>query len=209
MTLATSPITEAVIVAQSIPLCAADLLNGASPFITPVVLVAAAIGAWRVQANILARRTAFDYVAQYELSQDYQDAAAKALRLLIPRPHPGDWEEFAARWSQGNMSPEEERESMPAFQWLNRREFAAIAILNGSMHQPSYATWWGIEFIHEWNRARGFVIALRDTRRGDEDLYSNFERLATSAKFRQVSPTRQMGPTRAERRTTVTSNSVT
>ena len=199
MILATSPTTEAVIVAQSIPLCAADLLNVASPFTTPAVLVAAAIGAWRAQVNILARRTAFDYVARYELSQDYQDPAAKALRLLIPRPHPGDWEEFAARWSQSNMSPEEERESMPAFQWLNRREFAAIAILNGSMHQPSYATCWGIEFIHEWNRARGFVIALRDKRRGDEDLYSNFERLATSAKFRQLAKWDQHAQNDAQR----------
>ena len=181
------------------PLCAADLLNVASPFMTPAVLVAAAIGAWRVQVNILARRTAFDYIAQHELSQDYQDVAAKALRFPIPRPHPGDWEEFAARWSQGNMSAEEARESMPAFQWLNRREFAAIAMLNGSMHQPFYATWWGMEFIHEWNRAKGFVIALRTTTRGDEDLFSHFEHLATSAKFRQLAKWDQHAQNDAQR----------
>ena len=88
---------------------------------------------------------------------------------------------------------------MPAFQWLNRREFVAIAILNGSMHQPSYATWWGIEFIHEWNRARGFVIALRTTTRGDEDLFSNFEHLATSAKFRQLAKWDQHAQNDAQR----------
>ena len=179
-------------------LSAANVLT-ASPFIVSVVLVATAIAAWRVQINILARRTAFDYIAQYELSKDYQDVAAKALRFLVPRPDPADWEEFAARWSQSNLSPEEQRESTPAFQWLNRREFVAIAMLKGSMHQASYATWWGIEFIHEWNRARGFVIALRNTRRGDEDLFSNFERLATSAKFRQLAKWDQFLPEDTQR----------
>ena len=163
-----------------------EFLALADPFLMPLVVVATAVAAWRVQLNILARRTAWDYIVGTELQSGWQDSAAQALRLLVERPERSDWEEFAARWSQSTMSKEEEQKTAPIFEWLNRREFVAIAILNGSMHMPSYAVWWGIDFIHEWKRASGFVRALRATERGDEDLWSHFERLALSAKFRKL-----------------------
>ena len=139
-----------------------------------------------MQLNILARRTAWDYIADHQLASDYILTANKAVRALAGKAERSDWEEFAARWSQSTLTDEDEKLTTPIFEWLNRKEFVAIAILNKSMHAQTYATWWGVEFIHEWNRAKGFVHALRPMTRGDADLYSNFERLATSPSFRQL-----------------------
>ena len=166
--------------------CLCQLLPALAPFLTPLVIVATAIAAWRVQLNILARRTAWDYIAEHQLQSDYILTANKAVRALAGKTEQSDWEELAARWSQGTLTDEDEKLTTPIFEWLNRKEFAAIAILNKSMHAQTYATWWGAELIHEWNRAKGFVYALRPMTRGDDDLYSNFERLATSPTFRQL-----------------------
>ena len=144
----------------------------------PVVVAGTAIAAWRVQLDILARRAAWDYITDRELEAAWLELSGKAIRLLAAKPRRSDWEEFAARWSQSNLSKEEEAETNPIFQWLNRREFVAISLLDGTMHLRTYAEWWGVEFIHEWRRAEGFVEALRATERGDADVYSKFGKVA-------------------------------
>ena len=145
-----------------------------------------AVAAWRVQLNVLARRTAWEYIVGQQMQTGYVDVVSRAARALAHKKKRADWEEFAARWSQNNLSEDEEKRTTPIFDWLNREEFVAITILNGSMHAPTYAEWWGVEFIHGWKRAEGFVEALRKTDRGDLDLYSKIERLANSAKFRKL-----------------------
>ena len=75
----------------------------------------------------------------------------------------------------------------PILRWLNRREFVSIGFLNGSIHQPTYAEWWGIPLIREWERATPFLEALRSTDHGDERLFHKFDELAKSENFRQLS----------------------
>lgn len=71
--------------------------------------------------------------------------------------------------------------------WLVQREFVSIGLLNGSIHQPTYADWWGIPLIREWERATPFLQALRSTDHGDQGLFSKFDELATSQQFRDLS----------------------
>ncbi len=152
----------------------------------PAIVVATAVAAWRVQRTVLARRTAWDYISDRELEEDWQKLSQKALRLLADKKERADWEEFAAQWSLSKLSDDDVEETAPIFRWLARREFVAVGLLNGTVHMPTYAEWWGVEFIHEWKRAEGFVAALRATGRGDDDLFSKFEEAATSERFRQL-----------------------
>ena len=98
-----------------------------------------------------------------------------------------EWEEFAARWSTGKLTDQEKEDMEAILFWLNRKEFVAIAILNGTMDMGLYAKWWGSDYIDEWRIAQGFVEALRATERGDEALFQYFQYLAKSKKFRKLS----------------------
>ncbi len=100
-----------------------EFLTDLAPLLTLGVLIATAIIAWRVQLKILARRTAWDYIANHQLRSDYLNIQSAAILALIEKP---------------------------------------------------------------WERAEGFVHALRNTERGYPALYGEFERLATSIRFRQI-----------------------
>ena len=184
----TSTLTEAAhaVSVASASLCA-DLLPWLQAVLMPLIVLATAFAAWRVQRAILARRAAFDYILNHELPQDWTDLSTTALQRLGARPNKDDWAAIATCWSQGKASDEDVEHTKPIFRWLNRREFIAIALLNGSMHQPTYARYWGFDFIREWERAEPFVSALRSTHSGDDDLYCNFEELAAAKTFRQLS----------------------
>ena len=153
----------------------------------PVVVLATAYVAWRVQRSVLARRAAFDYIANHELHDEWQDLAAVALSRLAARQTKDEWAAIATDWSQGKLSEDDLEHIQPILRWLNRREFVSIGLLNGSIHQPTYADWWGIPLIREWERATPFLQALRSTDHGDEGLFHKFDELATSQTFRQLS----------------------
>ena len=97
------------------------------------------------------------------------------------------WAEIATAWSQKRLTEDQLEHIQPIFRWLNRREFISIGLDNGSVHQPTYADWWGIPFIREWERAEPFLNALRSTDKGDEGLFRKFDELACSERFRQHS----------------------
>ena len=153
----------------------------------PLVVLGTAYAAWRVQRAILARRAAFDFIANHELDQDWLEISATALHRLGARPSKDDWATTATNWSQGQSSDADVEHTKPIFRWPNRREFISIGLLNGSVHQPTYADWWGYDLIREWERAEPFVRAFRATDNGDDNLFCKFEELATSDTFRQLS----------------------
>ena len=166
-------------------LCA-EILPFMQVFLTPVVILGTALAAWLVQRSILARRTAFDYIANHELHDEWRAIAEAALVRLAEKRTKDDWASIATDWSQGNLSEKDRKHIQPILHWLNRREFVSIGLLNGSIHQATYADWWGVPLIHEWKRAKPFVRAFRSTDYGSDGLFRKFEELATSQKFRQL-----------------------
>lgn len=160
--------------------------------LVPTVIVIAAIVAWRVQISVMARRTFWDFIANHEQSREWLNLTKEAEAHLTkkesregkPRK---DWEKFAARWSAGTLADQEKEDLEAILFWLNRKEFVAIAILDGTMHMELYAKWWGWEYIDEWRLAKGFVEALRATDRGDKTLFRYFQDLAESEEFRKLS----------------------
>ena len=184
----TSTLTEAAQAASvaSGSLCA-DTLPLLQTFLVPLLILATAIAAWLVQRAVLARRAAFDYIANHELRDEWEHLAATALSHLAARDTKDAWATIATDWSQGTLSQDDLDHIKPILRWLNRREFVSIGLLNGSIHQPTYADWWGIPLIRERERATPFLQALRSTDHGDEGLFAKFDELATSQKFRDLS----------------------
>ena len=136
-----------------------------------------------MQLSILARKVAFDYVNNIELNADFRRISSSAKAYLNNH---SNWEEYAARWSQNKLSEDEINDSSDVFRWLNQREFASIALLNGTMHQLTFASFWGFSLIKEWELVEPFVRTLRNTEKGNDELFINFERLAKSEKFRAL-----------------------
>ena len=174
-------------VAEASVLVGAQFLPWAEVLLTPAVVLGTAYAAWRVQRAVLARRAAFDYIANHELTEEWQQLSEIALVRLAERSTKDDWAEIATAWSQNSLTKEQREHIQPISRWLNRREFISIGLINGSVHQPTYADWWGIPFIREWERAKPFLDALRSTDKGDEGLFHKFDELATSKSFRQLS----------------------
>ena len=155
-------------------------------FLTPFVILATAFVAWLVQRSILARRTAFDYITNHELNDEWWEMQNVALERLVKKPTKDDWASIATDWSQGNLSEKDREHIQPIMHWLNRREFVSIGLLNGSIHQATYADLWGDPLIRHWKHAKPFVQAFRATDKGSEYLFCKFEELANSQKFRQL-----------------------
>ena len=139
----TSTLTEAAQAASvaSGSLCA-DTLPLLQTFLVPLLILATAIAAWLVQRAVLARRAAFDYIANHELRDEWEHLAATALSHLAARDTKDAWATIATDWSQGTLSQDDLDHIKPILRWLNRREFVSIGLLNGSIHQPTYADWW-------------------------------------------------------------------
>ena len=160
--------------------------------LVPTVILVTAIGAWRVQISVMARRASWDFIANHEQSGEWINLSKEAEGHLTkegsregkPRQ---DWEKLAARWSTGTLTDHDKEKMNPILLWLNRQEFVAIAILDGTMHMGLYAKWWGWEYIEQWGLAKGFVEALRATDKGDKTLFRYFQDLAESEKFRRLS----------------------
>ena len=78
-------------------------------------------------------------------------------------------------------------ESSAGSLFAQRYEFVGIVIVNGTMHEETYAQWWGWEYVDHWEgHAAAFVRALR-VAKDDPTLFEYFEKVATSRKFKQLS----------------------
>ena len=168
------------------PSLCSDLLPWLQTFLVPFAILGTAYLAWRVQRDVLARRAAFDYIADHELDQDWLDLTTLARQRLRARPKKDHWAAIATDWSLGQLSDDDIDHTKPIFRWLNQREFVAIGLLNGSMHQPTYAEWIGVQFVRDWEHAEPFVRAFRSVDSGDDGFFRNFETLATSRDFRSL-----------------------
>ena len=111
------------------------------------------------------------------------------MRLYVfpERPNKDDWSAIAIKQSNNELSGEDLKYILPILLWLNRREFISIGILNGSIHQATYADWWGVPLIYEWKRAKPFIQAVRSTDKGDDKYFCNFEELSSLPKFSETS----------------------
>ena len=165
---------------------------------TPVVLAVAAALAWRAQLNILARKTANDYISQFELSRAWARVASRAINILKEHDDAKGWEQLASHWSQSVENKDayedgEEKKVAEVLAWLDRREFVAASILSKSFHMKTYADWWGENLVKEWARAKPFVEALRATRRGKgmmpegepSPYFRKFQKLAEGRRYRR------------------------
>lgn len=97
-----------------------------------------------------------------------------------------DLREFVARRSKGALDECEKDALVPVVNWLNRKEFVGIVVGNGTMHEKTYASWWGYEYVQDWSLADRFIEALRDAM-NDPTLFEHFEKLATCDRFRKRS----------------------
>ena len=162
------------------------------PLIVLTALIASAtLGgvalAWRSQRDTLTRRVTFDYIASHELGPDWVALATTAVQRLTNRPSQDDWGPVATAWSKSELAGADLDHAQPIFDWLNRREFLCAMLLSGTAHQASYADWWGIPLIREWERAEPFIRAIRATKHGTPGHFRKFQDLATSDAFRQLS----------------------
>ena len=168
------------------PLCT-EIFPWVQTALTPGIILVTAYIAWAVQRTVLAKRATFDYIANHELDDEWQDLIVEVKTRLKSRPNKDRWGEIATHWSQDSLSDEDLENIKPILFFLNRREFISICLLNGSMHRPTYADWWGISLTQEWERAKPFIDALRSTDKGDAGLFCKFEELANSDKYKKLS----------------------
>lgn len=62
--------------------------------------------------------------------------------------------------------------------WLNHLAIVAVAIADGSLHEPTYGRWQGSNLRENWSLALPLVQAMRNTERGNDDLFEAVEWLA-------------------------------
>ena len=143
----------------------------------PLTVVVVGLIGWRVQVGLMRRRASWEYVIEHEQDDDWLKLADRVKRRLHDSNH-GQLRAIAAAWSGRTLSKEQVDEWTPVFQWLNRKEVVAIAIIRKHMDETLYRAWWGPDYIAEWQLADSFVTALRETGRGTPGLFSEFEALA-------------------------------
>ena len=120
-----------------LPPLGAQILPWFQTLLTPVVVIATAYAAWLVQRAVLARRAAFDYIANHELHDEWQRLAAVAVSRLAERSSKDEWAAIATDWSQGKLSKDDLEHIQPILRWLNRREFISIGLLK-RLHPPAH-----------------------------------------------------------------------
>ncbi len=162
-------------------LLATLLARGYVHLATVFAVFCAALLTGLAQVEVLVRRAAWDFIVMHEQSAEWQEAENRAKRLLTGKPHAEDWASFATRWNE--RDPTAEQQAAHIFHWANRREFAAVAILERTMHRRIYARCWGRQHVRDWNLVAGFVKALLKTPRGDGELFDAFEQLANDRDF--------------------------
>ena len=167
--------------------CAASFLPWIEAFLVPTVIVCTAFIAYRVQISVQAKRTAYDYIINYEWNDEWRKLSTEAIGHLTSKTSKDDWTYIALDWSRAKLSDKDSDMVATIREYLNRREFLSICLLDKSMDQSIYARWWGILLIEEWQKAEHFIEAFRSTEKGDDDIFSHFEKLANSEDFRRLS----------------------
>ena len=100
------------------------LLTDFQPLLSPLVIVATALLAWRVQLNVLARRAAWDFIAQHEQSAEWLKAADDTKLRLTGKSSASDWGRWRAREPEQCLSA---RSSTPVTKTMcNRLLYAYI-----------------------------------------------------------------------------------
>ena len=166
--------------------------------IMPAVVLITAVIAWRVQIDVMGRRAVHDFIVSRQLDSKWQQLAGTAIGSLKKRASQDDWSDEAASWSKQTLKKEQLGTISPIFEWLNNMEYAAVAIAHGTFHEGMYADCVGVEVINGWERAEPFVVAFRQTDRGDDDLFRHFEELATSKRFRNLAKWKDSYSVRAQ-----------
>ena len=154
--------------------------------LAPFLVVGVGLLAWRVQAWVLKRRTAFDYITTL-LASDWLEIHRKAIVELKKRPRKSDWTGTAKRWDALALDEEDGKVIGAVFPLLNQLEFAAIGLRfwTRTMDRRFYARAFGIGFIQAWERAEPLIEAMRETDRG-RPLFRNFDIVARSRSFRRM-----------------------
>ncbi|MXY64609.1 MAG: DUF4760 domain-containing protein [Gammaproteobacteria bacterium] len=166
----------------------------AKVYLLPIVIFFTAFVAWRIQIIVFAKRAAYDYITNHEFDHEWRILSTKALEHLASGSS-NDWDRLASSWAKTNLSEGKDLQIVEeTLSYLNRREFLCTCLLDGSIDQDIYASWWGIPLIREWKRAESFVLALRSTEKGDKYLFCNFEKLANSDSFRKASNWDEVNP---------------
>lgn len=142
-----------------------------------------AVGTAIYHVHAMAKKTAWEHISKYHLSKEWGKHAKRA-RFFFRTKSRKDLSTIAEKWSNRKLHEEESSDVAEVFLWLNSNEFIATFILNNTIHMKTYARTWGWEYIEEWRMARDFIDMLRETPRGDPEMFIQFQTLATMKKFR-------------------------
>lgn len=143
--------------------------------LTSVVVLLAAIVAWRVNQRIAARRATLDFILKSELSDgEWRRLRRRARELLSAR----DLEKIA-RSSDGEY--QEKRIELATY--LGHHEFVAAAIHNKTMDKKLYEAWNRTGYGSDWDKAKAYVFLRRSSSRRrsstgkQSSRYEHFEKL--------------------------------
>ena len=137
-----------------------------------VVVIVAAILAWRQHRKIAAQRGTLDFLLKNEVdNKGWRETRHKVRQILDPNGEqlrrvlcPQSAEDWSNRFMVG------------AF--LSRYEFIAVAIKYKAMDEAIYKEWNGRAYVRMWDRAKQYIKERRYGKASRKTRYIHFQRLA-------------------------------
>lgn len=121
---------------------------------------------------ISSRRSALDFISQYELHDSEWADTVRTVKWLLRN---GSWTSLTA--PSKPLSSDEFKLLSLIFEWLNHKELVAIGIRQRALNKRMYRLWMREKYVRDWHEAEHLVDDLRNVMR-DRTLYIEFEKRA-------------------------------
>ena len=150
--------------------------------LTGVAVSALAIYFQRESAkNLAAKAAAVEFILRYEVHNcAWWEARLNGIEYLKGLSD-NERQRVAKAWSERDLDDQSKAGIGNVLDWLNHLEVVAVAIADGSLHEPTYSRWQGANLRENWNLALPLVQTMRNTERGNDDLFEAVEWLANKS----------------------------
>lgn len=154
---------------------------------TLVVLAGVAISALAIYLqrksarDLAAKASAVEFILRYEVhNHSWWEARLNGIEYLEGLSE-NERQRVAKAWSERKLDEKSKAGIGYVIDWLNHLEIVAVAIADGSLHEPTYGRWQGSNLSENWSLALPLVQAMRNTERGNDDLFEAVEWLANKS----------------------------
>lgn len=135
--------------------------------------------------DLAAKASAVEFILRYEVhNRAWWEARLNGIEYLKGLSE-NDRQRVAKAWSERELEGGDKAGVGNVVDWLNHLEVVAVAIADGSLHEPTYSRWQGTNLRENWNLAVPLVRAMRNTERGNDDLFEAIEWLANKSSVAQ------------------------